>query len=393
MSRTTTPNHGSGPMHARSEHTPRNPAALLPPAALLAALCASPPLHAGGTIAIDDSKWVSVGAGLRTSFNSVEDAAASGSDDSKDFAVDSVRLYINGQIHENVKFTYNTERQDDGTGDDDVRALDVIARFEFTPTFNLWAGRFLLPSDRLNLDGPYYLLSWNFPLVQAYPAIFAGRDDGAALWGETAFGDTQFKYQIGASQGCADSGNCNTGANDEDNLLYSGRFTLNFWDAEPGYYNSSTYFGSKDVLAIGLVLQSQKDAVGTTANQGDFFGWNLDALMEKKLGNDGVVTLEGAYYDFDLDDAVATGSLIEGSSYFVQGAYLFPQAVGIGRFQPYFQYSNLDPDNASEVSRWEAGLHYVISGHDARLSAVFGNTDPDNSPDTNFFTLGVQLQI
>jgi len=349
---------------------------------------------AGGTIKIDDTKWVSVGAGLRTSFSAVEDAAPSGDDYSKDFQLDSIRLYINGQIHKNIKFTYNTERQDDlATNDDDIRTLDAIAQFEFNQNFNLWAGRLLPPSDRINLDGPYYLSSWNFPLVQAYPSIFAGRDDGAAVWGDTSFGETQFKYQVGAFQGCADSGNCNTGANDEDNLLYAGRFTLNFWDPEPGYYNSSTYYGGKDILAVGLVLQSQADAVGTVADQADFFGWNVDALMEKKLGNDGVVTLEGAYYDFDLDDAAITGALIEGSSYFLQAAYLFPQQFAIGKFQPYLQVSNLDPDNGSETDKWEAGLNYVIDGHNARVSAVVGNIDPDDANDRNFFQLGIQLQI
>jgi len=348
---------------------------------------------AGGTIKIDDTKWVSVGAGLRTSFNAEEDAAPSGDDYSKDFQLDSVRLYINGQIHENIKFTYNTERQDNGTDDDDIRTLDAIAQFEFNPLFNVWGGRFLPPSDRINLDGPYYLLSWNFPLVQTYPSIFAGRDDGAAVWGDTSFGDTQFKYQVGAFQGCADSNPCNTGANDKDNLLYSGRFTLNFWDSEPGYYNSSTYYGGKDILSVGLVLQSQSDAVGTVADQADFFGWNVDALMEKKLGNSGVVTVEGAYYDFDLDNAVVTGGLIEGKSYFLQGAYLFPQQFAIGKFQPYLQVSNLDPDNGSETDKWEAGLNYIIDGHNARVSAVVGNIDPDNANSQNFFQLGVQLQI
>jgi len=350
---------------------------------------------AGGTIKIDDTKWVSVGAGLRTSFNAVEDAAASGKDYSKDFQLDSIRLYINGQIHKNIKLTFNTERQDKGGGDDDIRTLDAIAQFEFNPNFNVWAGRFLPPSDRINLDGPYYLSSWNFPLVQTYPSIFAGRDDGAAVWGDTSFGETQFKYQVGAFQGCADSGSCNTGANDEDNLLYAGRFTLNFWDPEPGYYNSSTYYGGKDILSLGLVLQSQSDAVGTVANQKDFFGWNLDGLMEKKLSNDGVVTLEGAYYDFDLDNAspVNSGGLVEGTSYFLQAGYLFPQHIAIGQFQPYLQVSNLDPDNGGETDKWEAGLNYIIDGHNARVSAVFGNTDPDNANDTNFFQLGIQLQI
>lgn len=352
------------------------------------------PAGAGATIEFGENKSISVGAGLRTSFNSFEDGAPSGSDYSKDFEVDSVRLYVSGQIHKNIKFTYNTERKGgQGPDGDQIKAIDVIAQFEFSPEFNVWGGRFLPPTDRINLDGPYYLLSWNFPLVQAYPTLSVGRDDGVAVWGETLFGGTQFKYQVGAFQGCSDGNSCNTGANDEDNLLYAGRFTLNFWDAEPGYYNSSTYYGSKDILALGLVVQSQADAVGTVADQADFFGWNVDGLMEKNLGDSGTVTLEGAYYDFDDDDAAVTGSLVAGTSYFMQGGYLFPQQVGIGKFQPYVQVSKLDPDNGAETDKWEAGLNYVIDGHNARISGVVGKIDPDGADDSKFFQVGVQLQL
>lgn len=365
------------------------------PAATLLAnglLAATVPAFAGGTLKIDDTKWVSVGAGLRTSFNAVEDAAPNGDDYSKDFDLNSIRLYVNGQIHKYIKFTFNTERDTSG-GDDDIRALDVIAQFEFTPEFNVWGGRFLPPSDRSNLDGPYYLMTWNFPVVQTYPAIFAGRDDGVAVWGDTSLAGSQFKYQVGAFDGCADGSPCDTGANTSDNLLYAARFTFNFWDPEPGYYNSSTYYGSKDILAIGVAAQSQADAVGTVADPSDFFGWNVDFLMEKKLGNEGVVTLEGAYYDFDLDGATVTGGLIEGNSSYIQGAYLFPKTVGIGKFQPYLQLSSLEPDNGGDTDNWEAGLNYVIDGHNARLSAVIGNNDPAGGSDSNYFTLGVQLQI
>ena len=125
------------------------------------------------TIKINDTKSFSVGAGFRSSFRSVEDAAPSGADRSMDFAVDSMRLYTGGQIHKNIKLTFNTE-QDSGNGNA-ARVLDAIAQLEFSDEFNIWAGRFLPPSDRSNLDGPYYLTTYDFPFVQNYPALFAGR--------------------------------------------------------------------------------------------------------------------------------------------------------------------------------------------------------------------------
>lgn len=361
----------------------------------LGILCASVSLpwlastaSAAGTIKIDDTKWISVGAGLRTSFNAVEDAAPSGNDWSNDFRLDSVRLYVNGQIHENIKFEFNTERQDDGNGDDDIRVLDAIAKFEFSDLVNVWAGRMLPPSDRSNLDGPYYLSAWNFPLAQAYPSIFAGRDDGAAFWGQVNGG--QFKYQVGAFQGTDGL------PNEDDNLLYAGRLTYNFWDPEPGYYNSSTYYGAKDILAIGVAFQTQSDSSTNvlTNNTEDFTGWSVDGLMEKKLGNSGVVTLESTYYDYE---GASTLNGLDGTGYFVLGAYLFPQKIGIGRIQPIARYQNLDVDNGNETDNWELGVNYIIDAHNARVSLVYSNTDiqPDNGPSNDFdaLQLGVQLQI
>ncbi len=345
-----------------------------------------PTAQAGGTIKIDDTKWVSVGAGLRTSYTSEEDAAPSGSDRSNDFELDSVRLYINGQIHENILVTFNTERDSDGN----IELLDGIAQFEFSDLFNDWMGRFLPPSDRSNLDGPYYLNTWNFPSVQAYPAICAGRDDGAAIWGQVDGG--MFKYQAGLFEGENDA----AGPNQEDELLFAGRAVINFWDPEPGYYNSSTYYGGKEILALGLVYQSQSDASGTAADPGDFAGWSVDGLLETKLAGGGVATGEFAYYDYDHDDK-ATAFGYQGDGYFVLGSYLFPQKVGIGQLQPMVRFQKLDDDSGDETDITEVGVNYIIDGHNARISFVYGEQEDDPAigadTDTNFFQVGVQLQI
>ena len=53
---------------------------------------AIPAAHAGATFKIDDTKWLSLGAGLRTSFSAVEDSAPNGTDWSNDFNLDSARI-------------------------------------------------------------------------------------------------------------------------------------------------------------------------------------------------------------------------------------------------------------------------------------------------------------
>ena len=78
--------------------------------ALVAGMAATvPSAYAGGTIKADDDKYISIGMGMRSSFNMVEDGAANGSAWSNEFAVNNARIYINGGIHKYVKFTFNTE--------------------------------------------------------------------------------------------------------------------------------------------------------------------------------------------------------------------------------------------------------------------------------------------
>ena len=93
--------------HKTGQHYTR----LLPALAFAASLAGyMPAAHAGATFKIDETKWVSIGAGLRTSFRSVEGAANAGKW-SNDFNLDNIRLYLNGQIHKYIKLEFNTDCQ------------------------------------------------------------------------------------------------------------------------------------------------------------------------------------------------------------------------------------------------------------------------------------------
>ena len=346
----------------------------------------------GGQIKLPDNlRWINIGGGLRTSFTNVEDAAPNGVDSSNEFEIENIRLYVNANITNDIGFEFNTER--DATGATaDVRVLDAVAKFRFNDLAQVWAGRFLPPSDRSNLNGPYFLNVWDFPFVQAYPAIFAGRDDGVSLWGIT--NDKRFKYQIGVFDGT----NGSTTSNQEDNMLYAGRLTYNFWDPEPAiYYNQSTYYGDIDVLAIGFAGMVQQDGAGTVAVSGDYAAWNVDFLMEKKLSSKGVVTVEAAYYDYDLDNlgSIDSRSLTEGESWLVLASYLFPQKVGWGQVQPVLRYQELDRTAGGNHDRYDVGLNYIISGHNAKFSAIYSKDDDPSLGINNVdrFKLGLQLQL
>ncbi len=338
---------------------------------------------------IDKTRWLSVGAGLRTSFQTQEDAAPNKTGWNNDFNIDNARLYVNGQLHQYIKIEFNTDCPSCSNGGD-IQVLDAIGKFEVTPMMNLWVGRHLVPAERREMSGPFYSAIYNaFSTgTPSDPAHFnnrfksdgtsagvEGRDDGATFWGAAFEG--HFQYAVGFFRGL------NGGANTNDNILYAQRFAYNFWKVErnPGYYTSGTYFGRDgDILTLAVSNQYQEKGAGTITDAGDFRGTAVDFLMEKSLPDDnGVVTFNGEYKNYDItngysmDSRIAGGGLgvFEGNATDVSGMYLFPHKLGIGHFQPYARYVDVMPTSSASRNVYEAGLNYVINGHNAKVSLSY----------------------
>lgn len=353
--------------------------------------------HAGVKIDFGDAQWMTLGAGMRTEFNYLDFDANIANDTQTNFSVSSIRLYIGGKLHENIKFTFNTEKIDGQS----VDVLDVIAQFEFGPGFNLWMGRLLTPADRIEMNGPYYGLSWNqynvplLPSDQGGQAGRFGRDEGVVLWGAS----DRFQYAFGIFDGLQG------GANQDDNVLFATRLAYNFLNKEdnPAYYTSSTYYGGLgNIFTLALSFQHQTDGVGTTTQAGDFSGLSIDLLSETVADNGNVITFETTYKTFDSDITPASGlsncfCLFDGSSYFVTAALLLPKQHGPGKFQPYLRFVENDPSDARKTDATEFGLNYIISGHNARLNAHIFSGDANISGypgiDTDTFSFGIQLQL
>ncbi|HKO90351.1 MAG TPA: hypothetical protein VJU61_04320, partial [Polyangiaceae bacterium] len=221
-----------------------------------------PPAEPAPTSSFLDVK-LDIGLGVRTEFTI--DPDREDPEDSPVYILGyDLRPYISGQINKYIKFEGNL----DSNQDDDIVVLDAILKFEFNDYANIWTGHFLPPSDRANLSGPYYQNAWNYPTgVHAYPSAFNGRDDGLAFWGQINGG--QFKYQLGFFGMDAPDGT--------PDPRFAARVTYNVFDPEPGYYNSSTYYGTKNILAFGAALQHTPAPEGAPDAAADTV-WNLDAL-------------------------------------------------------------------------------------------------------------------
>jgi hypothetical protein len=314
---------------------------------------------------------VTVGAGLRTEFEHTE---PKGGDSTDQFLLDSVRLYVNGPITDKIKFMFNTE-YDQGTNK--VGVLDAVARFEMSPTFNIWAGRFLPPSDRANLYGPYYAHQWGVytdGVQDGYPFVFQGRDNGVVYWG-------QFAKKIKVSAGAFD-GKSATGTSD---VIGAARVQIDFWDPEDGYYLNGTYYGDKNLLAIGGATQVQDGHTATTA----------DFLLEKKLPNAGVVSIEAEYSNYNRLGGY-DGNFAKSQGAYGLGSYLFPKAVGIGKFEILGKYAKAEFTHGKAPSysqkTTEVNFNYVIKQFNARVMTFFRDTR-FNRDHPNFWQVGVGLQL
>jgi hypothetical protein len=405
-----------------------------------------PSVYAGGTIKADDDKFISLGIGTRLSFNMVEDGSASGAQWSNTFAVNSARIYINGGIHKYVKFAFNTECFNCSSGGNNnvnmplvvgapdafnrsfgansIGLLDAIGQFEFNELVNFWIGRTLVPTERGELNGPYYHAvfdGFRTPFNQsdfsanygAGGAGLYGRDTGAVFFGKIHPGGTHLQYVASVFTGLQSAGSL--GPNQRNSLKYAGRLTWNLLNDEsnPGYYTSGTYYGTAgDILAIAVGGEYQNQGAGSFANPSPFRSIVTDLLFEKVLpGNMGVFTANAEFKRLWAQDLAAFAQnfpggdcfcMFSGSSWTMYALYLFPNEIGIGKFQPYGRYTGINSQFGGASEEYELGTNYVISGHNARIS-TYWRTGNSPGPGSSFapgsrgqhvdsFTVALQLQ-
>ncbi len=267
--------------------------------------------------------------------------------------------------------------------------MDMILKIDADDAFHVWAGRLLVPSDRSNFSGPFFMSPWNYPGVYSVGSLggfigpktgATGRDDGVVVWGQVLKG--KGKYFLGAF-------NLD---NVQQSPLYSGRINIALLGEEPGFWGSSTYYGDKDIVAIGGAYQYQKHGSGTidpATLDGDV-NLNIvigDLLAEKNLPGVGTFSLEGTYYHFDKGNPLAK------QAFYVLASFLTEDYVGIGKLQPLVRWQQTSPQSGgTKMTMLDAFVTYVIHSYDLKLTAGYQRTDLGNSVVGNAIQVGFQIQ-
>jgi hypothetical protein len=321
---------------------------------------------------------VTVGGGIKTSFDHTDSTGGSSADK---FQLDNARIYVSGNVTESIKLMFNTEYD---SISNKIGVLDAVAEFSISPQINIWAGRFLPPSDRANLYGPFYAHEWlpfTDGIQDGYPFVFQGRDNGAMWWGD--FLKKKMKVSAGAFDGSSTDGN--------KKIIGAARVQFDFWDPEDGYYLNGTYYGDKNLLSIGGATQVQDGHTATT----------VDFLMEKKLPNGGVVSVESEFADYNRLGGYNAAYAKSNGEYGL-ASYLFPKVVPIGKLNGKFEilgkYAranyNHGPTANYDQKTTEINFNYVIKQFKARVMSFYEDTRYNRlTPNTWLAGIGLQVQI
>ncbi len=332
------------------------------------------PLHAQQTF----EPTFTVGAGIQANYDHSETDGVPSTDQ---FLLDHARLYFAGDVTQDFSVMFNTD-YDSSTNNMEI--LDAVGEYHPSSKFNVWFGRFLPPSDRANLYGPFYANEWDVysdGVQDGYPAVFQGRDDGVTYWGDFRAGIAKIKVSVGMFDG--------NSADGRNSLIWASRVQIDFWDPENGYYLNGTYYGDKNLLAIGGATQVQSGKTATTA----------DFLMERKVMNGGAFTIESEYSRYNgLGGYDANYPKSEGA--YGLASFLFPKPIGMGKIELLGKYAiaeftgGLAGAPSYRQNTTEVNLSYVIKQFDTRVMSFYRNASFSHVVANNWQAgVGLQLQL
>lgn len=362
---------------------------------------------AGAKITISDDAEINLGFRLqalylRTDDDSDKDGKFENVDD---FKIRRARIRLGADVTELFSMFLQTEFTQEGGSGGDVRLIDAFIKVKPHKLAHFIIGENMAPATRQNLTssgGPltadrmgivYKNLTWGTRALSrfansTYSDGDAGlrgdvdvRDLGVTLFGSTSLReDAHLKYYLGIYDGIQKAS--------EDKERFAGRVQLNFFDAEPNYYNLSTYLGKKKTVGVGAAFDTQSSVAMdlATMDDVDYTMYTFDVFSDYPVGN-GTLTFEAAYIDLDLDSATMldpSGSgnpasarnakQSQGNGWYAQAGYY------INKWQPWVGYETWDSDASNDKGSFDAyriGLTYFFAGHNANIKIGYEHFEAD----------------
>jgi len=354
---------------------------------------AAPQVLAGPTITFGEEGYLTISYAMQLWGRQQSYTSPTDNGKSWDTYLRRNRLLFAGQATDIIGYYVQIEAGNEdkrGEADKEIFYRDAYVTADFTDAVRVIAGRFKNTFSRENLEACMEPLTIDRSETIAYTpfGVQGGtRDTGAAVWGNLANGKLQYRVMV------ADGRQGDEVAKKKPRI--TGRMHVSLFDPETDYGYLATYLGTRKVLTFGVAYDYQGDvAYGNfpaRTDLKDYKAWTADAYFEYPT-RAGTLTLTGAYFDYSTGNAINESPdprlppTSELKAYYVKGAYLLPQKLGIGRLQPYFRYENADYAVESGLfdQTWRGvGMNYYINGQNLRLSVEYANVKFDTQHPTN----------
>jgi hypothetical protein len=171
---------------------------------------------------------------------------------------------------------------------------------------------------------------------------------------------------------------------DPSKLVGAGRLTLDFWDKEKGYYFNGTYYGDKDILALGCCGPDpgQQDHVHDRRADGEEAGG--------PRRRDGRIRVhEGQWPELHHPEQrlVCAGELP------VPAGDRHRQVPAAGQVQRQDQRYHRADAVAIKLKTYEANVNYIIKEFSARVGVYYLNQADDPAGRALAQEIGLKLQL
>ncbi|MGF1642210.1 MAG: selenite/tellurite reduction operon porin ExtI [Thiotrichales bacterium] len=371
----------------------------------LAAAFGSGAVHAGPSIAFGDEGSVTLGYALQVWMQARGFSSATDSGDSFDTFLRRNRITVSGQYNDLVGFYAQLEAGNDSKFEQDNRSVyyrDAYITLDYSDPLRFIVGRFKNTFSRENLEACLEPLTIDRGEVVAYTPFGGSRDTGVAMWGN--LWDAKVQYRLMVSDGREGD------AVAKDSPRVTARVHWSPLDAEYDYGYRGTYLGTRRVFTLGAAYDYQPDVAYADftrrTDSQDYTGVTADFFYEQPTKS-GTYTLSGAYFDYDVGDAInqdpdpSLPVTTELEASYVKAAYLLPNKVGIGRLQFYGRFENSEYNLASGFldQTWAGlGLNYYIDGQNLKVTlehaqVEFEVQNPANPSQQDYDQTTLALQL
>lgn len=359
---------------------------------------------AGAKLKIDDDSYIDLGYRLQSYAQFMDsnlDPASDGYESMTDFRLRRARLRMKGVINDKVSIFLQTD-----VSGKTVQMIDAFVNYKVDPWAQFVMGRNMAPSSRQATTSSGVLMAMDRPGIVRHSLTWGAngadvpsspdrvRDNGLTLFGSGDMGEEgHLKYYLGVYNGVQYVADGDTTTADVSAVDGAKRVALrvqyNLWDAEGGYYNSSTYLGKKKTLGVGFSYEMQTDVgssmASATAVPGDaevmvdYALMTADAFLEYPMGDDGnSFTGEFGLSMLDFDDAYEFMA-DQGMGYYGQAGYYLASG-----FQPWFEFESFASDadegpngTPGDYMSYHVGVTYFIDGQHANVKLGFQSKTTD----------------